>query len=94
MPFSMLNVKNKSAGHVHLAMSEIDDVHDAQDESEADPDERIGAPDDQPVDKILQENGHGIRSAGEKRQMIPRPLPQPETGGPNRKQNKFLLYFM
>jgi hypothetical protein len=75
-------------------MSEIDDVHDAQNEGKTEPDERIGATDDQPVDEILKENGHGIRSAGEKRQMIPRPLSQHGAGGSHWKRYKSPLYFM
>ena len=42
-------------------MGEIDDLHDPQDEGETDPDQRIGASDDQPIDQILKQHGHEKR---------------------------------
>ncbi len=83
MLFSGLNVKKKRTEHVHLAVGKIDDVHDAQDEGKADPDERIGAPDEQPVDEILQENGHETRLI-EKKRLIPRLRAARKDGGSDR----------
>ena len=42
--------------HVHFAMGEIDHLHDAQDQGQADPDQGIGPADDQAVDHVLDED--------------------------------------
>jgi hypothetical protein len=46
------------AERVKLAMGEIHDPHDPEDQGQADAEQRIGAAEDQHVDHVLEEFGH------------------------------------
>src|SRR6185436_6172842 len=50
--------------HEHGAMAEVDDLEHAEDQREADRDQRVDAAQDETVDRVLQEHGGGGRWRG------------------------------